>query len=158
APATGRKSEGAASAVARDAEAIAPASGRKSEGAASAVARDAEAMAPTSGRKREEAESVAARDVAEVAPASGRQGEEASARSPRVASRDASLTLAAFALVTALGAYTHYWFAFLTLAQLAGAVAVLRGKAWPLIAAAAAGWAPFLAWVPTLSAQLQNGS
>jgi 4-amino-4-deoxy-L-arabinose transferase-like glycosyltransferase len=72
--------------------------------------------------------------------------------------RGTKLTLSAFALTTALGAYTHYWFAFLTLAQLAGAGAILRRKALPLLVAALAGWAPFLAWAPTLSAQLQNGS
>jgi hypothetical protein len=63
-----------------------------------------------------------------------------------------------FALATALGAYTHYWFAFLTLAQLMAAVTVLRRRAWPLLAAGVAGWAPFLAWTPSFTAQLQNGS
>ncbi len=79
------------------------------------------------------------------------------ARWIRVRGRPA-LTLAAFALATALGSYTHYWFAFLTLAQVAGATAVLRRRAAPLWAAAAAGWVPFAAWAPIFLAQLRNGS
>ena len=67
-------------------------------------------------------------------------------------------TLATLALVTGLGAYAHYWFAFLTLAQLAGAAVVLRRRCAPLLAAAAAGWAPFAAWTPVFLAQLRNGS
>lgn len=66
--------------------------------------------------------------------------------------------LVAYALATALGAYTHYWFAFLTLAQVAAAAVTLRRSSWPLLAAAAAGWLPFLAWAPIFIAQLQNGS
>jgi len=66
--------------------------------------------------------------------------------------------LLAFALATALGAYTHYWFAFLTLAQVIAAAVALRRKSWPLLAAAAAGWLPFLAWAPVFAAQLRNGS
>ena len=73
--------------------------------------------------------------------------------------RTASRTpLLAFALATALGAYTHYWFSFLTLAQCAAAAVALRRRSLPLLAAATVGWLPFLAWAPIFAAQLQNGS
>lgn len=73
------------------------------------------------------------------------------------ATRSGALLLT-FAIVTALGAYTHYWFAFLTLAQVGAAAVTLRRRSWPLLAAAVAGWLPFLAWAPIFTAQLQNGS
>ena len=100
-----------------------------------------------------------------VAAAPAEQASAAAAPTPHLAGApdratlpDATRTLAAFALVTTLGAYAHYWFAFLTLAQLAGAAVVLRRRCVPLLAAAAAGWAPFAAWTPVFLAQLRNGS